>query len=482
MQLPKLKREAAAQLIDSLDHTTETVPLSERRGAVTMGLLWITMVTGFPTVLAGFEWFKAGLTLPQVILCAALSCAIVMLYAVPAALLGAKSGLTYALLTRNTFGSWGSRLVSLNFLWIAMAWYALAADFLAVGLKGLFHFDFPTWAMGAVFAILMAFNNFFGFSGIANFARYIAGPVLILWVGYTFFKAAGSCPPSLWQVPAQHDFPTALALVSTFVIGYAVWGNEADFWRYGKPKVALAAIPMAVSLCLGQVVFPVTGWLMAYMFRVTEVGAATDLMNQYAFGGMSVLAGTALAVSYFAMNDSGLYGQINAVENLKQLPRKYVVAAVAVVTAVIAACIADRSNAFQAIASLSCVFLPCAAVIVMTEVLFLNKIFKVKQAITVVPKFADLPAVKWPALGALLSGYAAGLFTSGMVPGTAALHVGVPALLAWLTCALVFAIARGAQLAREAHAMPAADAQEAQPAVCIAQSESETTRSSAGKE
>jgi hypothetical protein len=42
---------------------------------------------------------KAGLTLPQVMLCAALSCTIVMLYAVPAALLGAKSGWAQALKT-----------------------------------------------------------------------------------------------------------------------------------------------------------------------------------------------------------------------------------------------------------------------------------------------------------------------------------------------------------------------------------------------
>lgn len=460
MRLPTFKKQAedlshqaaeltsqSAQLIDSLDHTTESVPLSERRGAVTMGLLWITMVTGFPTVLAGFAWFKAGLSLQQMILCALLSCLIVLLYAVPAAVLGAKSGLTYALLTRNTFGRWGSRLVSVNFLWIAMAWYALAADFLAVGLKGLFHFDFPTWAMGAGFAVLMAINNFFGFTGIANFARYLAGPMLIVWVGYTFMKAAANCPPQIWNTAAQVDFPTALALVSSFVIGYAVWGNEADFWRYGKPNAVLVMIPMAVSLCLGQILFPITGWMLAYMFKITEVGAATDLMNQYAFGGMSVSAGAALAVSYFAINDSGLYGQINTVENLKQLPRKYVVAALAVVTAIIAAAIADRAHAFEEIASLSSVFLPCATIVVMTELLFLNRTFKVKQSITAVPSFASLPAIKWPACLALVAGYAVGLLASGRIPGTAALHVGVPSLVAWLTCALTFAIARGAQLA-----------------------------------
>ena len=39
------------------------VPLTERRGPLTMGLLWISMVTGFSAVLMGFEWCKLGFTL-----------------------------------------------------------------------------------------------------------------------------------------------------------------------------------------------------------------------------------------------------------------------------------------------------------------------------------------------------------------------------------------------------------------------------------
>lgn len=439
---------AKEDLIESFDHTTETVPLSERRHPLTMGLLWITMVTGFPAVLVGFEWFKAGFTLQQVLLGAIVSCVVVMVYAVPAAYLGSKSGLTFALLTRRTFGAWGSRFVSVVFVCIAMAWYALAADFLAAGLKGIFHFDLPTWALGAVLALAMAFNNFFGFTGVANFARFVAGPVLLLWIGYSFCKAAGSCPPEVWQLRPSRDAATMLTTVSSFVLGYAIWGNECDFWRYGKPKLSLSVIPMAISLAIGQIMFPITGWLMAYRYRVTDAAAATDLMNQYAFGGLSLLAGIVLTISYVAINDSGLYGQINTVENVKQLPRKYVVAVLAIIASVIAAAIADEAHAFEALAGFSSVFLPCTTVVIMTEVLFLNRIFTIKQDVTAVPQFEDLSPVKWPAVIALLAGYAVGLLTSGTVPGTASLHKGVPSLLAWLVSMILFGIVRGVQLSR----------------------------------
>ena len=55
--------------------------------------------------------------------------------------------------------------------------------FLAEGLKGLYHFNIPTMWLAAALALTMSVNNMFGFSGIANFARYFAAPVLILWGG-----------------------------------------------------------------------------------------------------------------------------------------------------------------------------------------------------------------------------------------------------------------------------------------------------------
>lgn len=42
------------------DYAGCAVPLQSRYSALSMGLLWITMVSGFPSVLMGFEWHRAG--------------------------------------------------------------------------------------------------------------------------------------------------------------------------------------------------------------------------------------------------------------------------------------------------------------------------------------------------------------------------------------------------------------------------------------
>ena len=152
------------------------VPLTERRGPVTMGLLWITMVTAFPTVLIGFEWCKSGFTLLQVLAGTIISCFLLLLYAIPATQLGARSGLSYTALSRNIFGRWGSRLIAINLILIFLGFYGVMALMLADALKGLFHWSVATALLAAIIAILMSVNNFFSFKGIANFARFIAAP------------------------------------------------------------------------------------------------------------------------------------------------------------------------------------------------------------------------------------------------------------------------------------------------------------------
>lgn len=424
------------------DHATGIVPASERRGAFTFGLLWVTMVTGFPTVLAGFEWFKAGLTLTQVLQGATLSCLFLLAYGIPATLLGAKSGQTYSLLSRQIFGRWGSRIVSFNLVWISTCWYGLNASWLAQGLNGMYHFDISTFWLACGFAVAMAFNNYFGFKGIANFARYIAAPMLIAWVGFTFFKAALTCPHSVWSMPAHQSFPQALTIVSTFVIGYGVWGNEADYWRYSRPKAMLSAIPLFAALLIGQFIFPVTGWMMAQRSGITEAGAATNLMNQYAFGGASIIAAAVLLVAYFAVNDSGLYGAINGVENLKAMPRKFVVTGLTIAGVVATALLVGNDHAFEYVATISSIFLPGATVIMIAEFFWLAKLNPGSIDFSRIPSFDELPAVKWRAVAALAAGGMVGILTSGLIPGLASWHVGICSLQSWVACVCVYACLR----------------------------------------
>lgn len=451
----RTKPSSARSHSQAQDHTTDIVPLSERRGPFTLGLLWITMVTGFPTVLIGFEWYKAGLTLTQVLQGIGISTAIVLAYAIPATYLGAKSGQTYSLLSRNVFGAWGSRFVSTNLIWINTGWYALTAVLLAEGLKGLYHFDMPLIWLAPCLAIAMAFNNFFGFTGIANFARYLAAPILIAWVGYTFIKASAACPSAVLTMHPHVQAAQALTLVSSFAIGYAMWGNEADYWRYSQPKKRLAIAPLTISLLIGIVMFPITGWIMAYISGVTGLDAATRLMNQYAFGGLSFIAATVLVVSYFAMNDASLYGSINGFENIKELPHRFVVAMLAFAAVVVSIFFAQDGKALEQMATFSSVMLPCPTIIMLLEYFWFRPRSNLKSTqndsssvLDRVPSYDEIPQVCMAAMVALALGAIVGIGTSGLIPALASMRIGIYALQAWITSGVSYFVLRTIELNR----------------------------------
>jgi purine-cytosine permease-like protein len=420
------------------DYTTAIVPLSKRRGPFVMWLLWITMVTGFPSVLAGFDWFRQGLTLAQVLLCCLVSIAILMLYAVPACWLGADSGQTFPLLSRKLFGRYGSTMVSLNITFISVLWYGLIAYCFADGLKGMFHLPIDIMVLSAIVAVVMSFNNLFGFAGIANFAGYLAAPVLIIWVSSTFIRAGISCPPSLLYAPAHVSMSHALTMVSAFVIGYAAWGNEPDFWRFSKPRMSFTMIPIVVSLLIGAFMFPVTGWMLASLTGVTDYGAATALMTRYAFGGILAIAAVVLFVTYCAQNDANLYTAINGIANLKRVPRKRLALCLTAVGAICAALLSKWANSLEAVASMSATILPCPTVVMIAEWYVLPRLTKVKPDFSKVTDMTALPNVGWPAVISVLVGSMTGLLTSGVIPGSQRLHVGVCSLQAWFVTFAVY--------------------------------------------
>jgi cytosine permease len=434
MWMPESEIQHAQSEADDFTHCS--VPLRERRDPLTMGLLWVTMVTGFPSVLAGFEWYHGGISFTQVIGLSIISCGLLLLYSFPACYLGARSGLTYALLTRKVFGNWGSRLVSLNLAWISLSWYGVTAVYLANQLNDIFHAHVPMLPFSIGLAVLMAFNNIFGFSGVANFARYAAGPILILWVLSAFGKAASGCPSTVWHEPGTALTMSALTTISAFTIGYSSWGNEADYWRFGKPSKRQIAIPLLMALLIGEILFPLTGWMLGRMGG--SHSSTSSLMDNFAFGGIPLISAVVLFVTYFAVNDSTLYGAINALENITKMRRRTVVGVLTMTGALAAGILCGVSNNFEKVCSISCIVLPSATVVIMAEQFLISRFRGAKDLITHVPHFSDIPTVRWSAVAALLLGCAVGIGTSDLIPGTESWHGGVPALQAWITTLIAY--------------------------------------------
>jgi len=416
---------------------TDHDPISpkQRRSVVTMGLLWLTMVTSFPAVLAGFEWYRQGISFNQIIVCAIISLVLLLAYSIPACELGARSGLGYCTLSQNVFGRRGAIFSTINLLWLFTAWYGLTAVFMAQAVSGLLHWQIPMVWLSIFFAALMSVNNLFGFSGVANFARFMAGPVLAIWVSTVFFKALHTSGLPVAPQPPHPSDLYALTTISSFVIGFAVWGNEQDYWRFSKPGIWRSGTPLAVSIIVGQIMFPLAGWLIARMTGLSDSANSTAFMTSYCFGGIAIIGLLIVTADYFSTNDSSLFGCASAIESIYSMNHNLAVGIFAVAGAIVASLISlgDATQALTAMVSLNCIILPTPTIIMVTEWWLRSKIFCNQDKTFSLAQTGDSQPIHWPAMIALICGLAVGIVTSGLIPAFEFCHIGICSLQAWLT-------------------------------------------------
>ena len=222
-------------LDESIRHdysTAETgiVPLDRRRPMWHFAGLWTTFVAGFSYMFLGFEIHDGGHSLASTVGITVLGYGLYVAYAMFGSYLGSRTGQTHALLTRSIFGSAGSVIVSLFILIAPLGWVAFQANLLITLWDGFYGWG-HVFTLTLLFAGVMILNNLLGFTGISVFARYLVTPILILWCIYLVLKVFVSDGGKLGGTPAGSGLPLWVAVSA--VIGFSMWGNEPDFWRYG---------------------------------------------------------------------------------------------------------------------------------------------------------------------------------------------------------------------------------------------------------
>ncbi len=406
------------------------VPLDRRYSTLTMTLLWVTMMANFPMVIIGFEFYKTGFSLGQVFAGTIIGSILLVAFQFFSGLMGARSGLNYSLLMRPVFGKFGVNLICAVWSAMFLAWYSLNAVLMVEGIKGLFGLAFWTPFLAVPVIALMAFNNWFGFRGVANFARYLAAPTLIIWVCYAFGKSIVHVPASLLFENSRQPFNFCLVMIPVLVIGNSTWGNEADFFRYGSPSKLRMLLPLAVSVVFGAILFPTTGWLLGHLSGATDTATFTKFMNDYSFGHSQWLATLALSVGYFAINDGNLYGAVNALENIWMTTRHNLVLVLVSLAALLSIALTYCPSALDIIASLNSVILPCVTMILVFEYFIARKPTLAQSSSGIV------------ALSALALSWLIGIATSGVIPQLKFLNVGVWILYAWSGSFVIYGTSR----------------------------------------
>jgi purine-cytosine permease-like protein len=399
-----------AELGTAIKHdysTAETgiVPLTHRRPMWHFMGLWTTFVAGFSYMFLGFEIHDGGHSLAGTVAITLIGYGMYVAYAMCGSYLGSRTGQTHALLTRSVFGLAGSWIVSAFILIAPLGWVGYQANLLVVLWNGFYGWS-AIFTLTLLLAGLMIFNNLLGFTGISVFARYLVTPILIIWCIYMVLRAIIGHSGSLGGTPqASFSFPFWVAVVA--VIGFSMWGNEPDFWRYGRPSFTWP-LPTYIFSAFWFTLFVVAGWMMETLAKTGDTAAIFRYTVHFSLFGAFWLAWIIATVSQFAINDGNYYESVNAGQNLfGSIPRWPRVLTCLLVAGggVIAADLVNFHflNGWFKVASFLAVSVPSATVVMAADHFLLPRLFRISRPLDHVPRWEEAGMINLPAVIALLA-------------------------------------------------------------------------------
>lgn len=428
------------------DYTEAVVPPTAKRSNFRMLLLFMSMQLVFGAVLVGYTARFQGLTLQQLIVAMAIAATTMTIYCIGSANVGAVVGQTHAVTTRSIFGRIGSSIVSVLLVIDGMGFYLFTVLFVVTLGQALLG-DLPAVGLiTAVLALVMIFNNYFGFTGLQLFAQYVAVPVIVLWGIYAVIKAFTSIAGGVLDAVPQAASPASILMVTGAMVGLSTWGNEPDVFRYAKSgRASWWNMPtLAISYFLGAFLFPIMGYLIAAISNQPDFAPSIRYFATFTLFGLSGVMMLVLLVNQWAIQDGNLYIAINGAQNLLSwIPgwrRQYTVLGLGVIAAGLTFILPNLTQTFNIVTSIGAVTVPVASTIMAMDVFILPRLFGLRRPLHRVATWSEVATANWPGIVALVAGTGVGAYTAGIIPGISPTYIGFPALQAWVTGAVVYLV------------------------------------------
>jgi cytosine permease len=296
------------------DYPTEPVPAGERRGWLNLSFVTAGLAIAMSTLYTGAA-LATMLTLGEAIVAIAGGGLFLLVMAGLMGAIGARTGVTFSVLSRHAFGRFGSKLVGLIWAISLTGWYAYQCGFFGQTINIIF----PDAALTQVTVatvwggLLMMTTAIVGFRALAVLSA-IATPVILLmclWgMGLAFAQVGWSDLDAV--APAN---PASLGVGITVVIGGWIVGAimQPDVARYvvnGRQNwvaCALAMVAFAIATFAGMV--------------MTKAAGAETIMHAMVALGMGAASLFMVILAQWTSNDNNLYSASLGVANIRAFPK-----------------------------------------------------------------------------------------------------------------------------------------------------------------
>lgn len=220
------------------EYSFNTVPTEERKSWVSLAITWAGIVFVLTSMSTG-GGLAAGLPFKDVILVSILGTLVLGVIAVLTSIMGCKTGLTYALMTKYVFGSVGSRIATVLSPVVNVGWYAVQAAMYGHFLALLLNLGNTGEIIAMVLsALVMGLLAMFGMRWL-TILGYVSIPAIVFLCLGTAIRctdAAGGIAGLFSYQPASS---ITISAGLTAVIGgwiNACSTNIADVFRFAKNK------------------------------------------------------------------------------------------------------------------------------------------------------------------------------------------------------------------------------------------------------
>ncbi|HTK07449.1 MAG TPA: cytosine permease [Ktedonobacteraceae bacterium] len=234
------------------------VPLEKRKSLFSITSVWV----GFPMIITGAvtgATIVQGLGFASGILAMIIGNLLLFAYVGLLSMLGAKTGLTFALLATRTFGKKGYMVSSALLSTLVVGWFAVQTGLTGVSMVGSFHVN--ETLIVVIAGLLYLLLTFLGIRAL-SFIGMISAPLFVILGIYAVVEASTHAP-SVWNYHGIPGQPLAFGVAVTLV--FALFADSgtmtADFTRWAKNKkhawiATFSAFPFAnlIAMLIGGII------------------------------------------------------------------------------------------------------------------------------------------------------------------------------------------------------------------------------------
>lgn len=254
------------------DYPLDHVPLSARRGLISISCVLIGFTFFTPTMASGAS-LGACFNFDQLLIIITVGSIILGLYVAAMCAMGAKTGLTAVLQSKYTFGTIGAKWSDIILGGTQIFWYAITGEYMgslfstALGMEG---FAWKTfWIL--VWGAIMGVTALYGVKAM-SYVSYVAIPamgILMVIVIIMALREVGSMD-ALRAITPTGEMTVASAI--TVIVGtFASGGTQAGNWARFAKNAKTAFIAGLLGFLIGNGVMIFSGMLGGLVFGTGDL-------------------------------------------------------------------------------------------------------------------------------------------------------------------------------------------------------------------